>query len=194
MSGKQQFDDAVVIQGAMNVFWRRGYAAASIDELTAAMGLSRSSLYKRFRDKEGLYQEVLAHYNERVLRRMSDVQAKTRREQIRALLLDYVTSDPNLEKPSGCMLVKACVEISELPPGGRAMAFKGVEAQRALFRTIITSAVSEGELSAATDVEAMVWHYLGVLQAIMNLPQIGATIHDLHSMVASAMLVWPTAI
>lgn len=192
MSGKQQFDDAVVIVGAMHVFWRRGYAAASIDELTAAMGLSRSSLYKRFRGKEGLYEEVLAYYNERVLRRMSGVQAKTRRAQIQALLLDYVESNPEPGKPSGCMLVKACVDIAELPPSGRATALKGIQAQHTLFRTIITSAVSEGELSAATKVDAMVWHYIGVLQAIMNLPQIGATVSDLRNMVDSAMLVWPS--
>lgn len=125
---------------------------------------------------------------------MSAVQAKTRREQIQALLLDYVTSDPNLEKPSGCVLVKACVEITKLPPGGRAMALKGAGAQRALFRTIITSAFSEGKLSAATDVEAMVWHYSGVLQAIMNLPQVGATESNLPNIADPAMLVWPPAI
>jgi hypothetical protein len=44
------------------------------------------------------------------------------------------------------------------------------------------------------DVEALVWHFLGVLQAIMNLPQIGATAYDLRRMVTSAMLAWPQAI
>ena len=194
MSGKQQFDDAVVINGAMNVFWRRGFAAASIDELTAVMGLSRSSLYKRFRDKEGLFHEVLATYNSRVLHRMGLVKAETRRQQIEALLLDFVTNTPGTQKPSGCMLVKACVEIAELPPGGRAVAFEGIEAQRAILRGILTAAVSNGELSSSTDVEALVWHFLGVLQAIMNMPQVGATASDLRRMVASAMLAWPQAI
>ena len=70
MSGKPQFDDGAVINSAMEVFWRHGYAASSIDELTTAMGLSRSSLYKRFRDKDGLFQEVLSIYARRVLKRM----------------------------------------------------------------------------------------------------------------------------
>jgi AcrR family transcriptional regulator len=194
MSGKQQFDDAVVINGAMSVFWRRGFAAASIDELTTVMGLSRSSLYKRFRDKEGLYQEVLATYNSRVLNRMSLVEAETRRQQIEALLLEFITDAPEKQKPIGCMLVKACVEIAELPPGGKATAFEGIEGQRAILKGILTAAVSNGELSSSADIEALVWHFLGVLQAIMNMPQIGATADDLRRMVASAMLAWPQAI
>ncbi|MGN4072772.1 TetR/AcrR family transcriptional regulator, partial [Burkholderia gladioli] len=66
MSGKPQYDEAVVIDAAIQVFWRHGYAAASISDLTEATGLSRSSLYQRFRDKDGLFQVALATYTERV--------------------------------------------------------------------------------------------------------------------------------
>ena len=62
MSGKPQFDEAAVIAAAIGVFRRHGYAAASISDLTEATGLSRSSLYQRFRDKDGLFQEALAAY------------------------------------------------------------------------------------------------------------------------------------
>ncbi|MEZ2224610.1 TetR/AcrR family transcriptional regulator [Rhizobium sp. RCC_161_2] len=194
MSGKQQFDDAVVINGAMNVFWQKGFAAASIDDLTAAMGLSRSSLYKRFGDKEGLFHEVLATYNSRVLHRMGLVKAETRRQEIEALLLDFVTNTHGSQKPSGCMLVRACAEITELPPRGKAVALDGTERQRAILRGILNAAVANGELRSSADVEALAWHFLGVLQAIMNLPQIGATASDLRRMVVSAMLAWPQAI
>ncbi|NSZ66544.1 TetR/AcrR family transcriptional regulator [Agrobacterium tumefaciens] len=193
MSGKQQFDDIVVIDNAMKVFWRRGYAAASIDELTTAMGLSRSSLYKRFRDKEGLFHEVLATYNDRVLRRMAGIEAETRRLQIEALLLEFIPNAIENDKPNGCMLVKACVEIAELPPSGKAAALDGTQRQRVILRSILNAALVNGELSSSADVEALAWHFLGVLQAIMNLPQIGATVSDLTRMVASAMLAWPRA-
>ena len=60
MSGKPQFDEAAVIDAALIVFWRQGYAAASISDLTEATGLSRSSIYQRFGDKDGLFREALA--------------------------------------------------------------------------------------------------------------------------------------
>ena len=82
MSGKPQFDEAAVIAAAMGVFWRHGYAAASISDLTEATGLSRSSLYQRFRDKDGLFQEALAAYTERVVRRMNAAKADTARGRL----------------------------------------------------------------------------------------------------------------
>lgn len=194
MSGKQQFNDAVVINGAMKVFWRRGFEAASIDELASAMGLSRSSLYNRFGDKEGLYNEVLAIYNDRVLRRMALVEGETQRAKIEALLLEFIPNAVETDKPSGCMLVRACTEIANLPPSGKVIALDATERQREFIRGILNHAVANGELNSAADVEALVWHFLGVLQAIMNLPQIGATADDLRRMVASAMRAWPRVV
>lgn len=193
MSGKPQFDDITVINAAMYVFWRRGFAASSIDDLTTAMGLSRSSLYKRFRDKEGLYQEVLATYTDRVLRRMNDIQAASRRNQLEAILLEFIPKSVEAAKPSGCMLVRACAEMADLPPGGQAVALQGMTGQRAILSNILHAALANGELSSTTDADALAWHFLGVLQAMMNLPQVGATAADLRRLVASAMFAWPQA-
>ena len=46
----------------MHVFWEKGYEGASLDDLTAAMGINRSSLYATFGDKEALFRRVLARY------------------------------------------------------------------------------------------------------------------------------------
>ena len=90
MSGKPQFDDVAVIAAATEVFWRQGYAAAAISDLTEVTGLSRSSLYQRFRDKDGLFLEALEAYTQRVLRRMNSAKADTARGRLTALLkIDY---------------------------------------------------------------------------------------------------------
>jgi TetR/AcrR family transcriptional regulator, copper-responsive repressor len=51
--------------------------------------------------------------------------------------------------------------------------------------------VATGELVAEADVEAMAWHYLDVLQSLLNLPQTGADPAMLDRMVAVAMSAWP---
>ncbi|UUZ81262.1 TetR/AcrR family transcriptional regulator [Paenibacillus sp. P26] len=53
-----------MLHQAMLVFWEKGYEAASIPDLLKAMGLSRSSLYETFTDKETLYLEALQHYKQ----------------------------------------------------------------------------------------------------------------------------------
>jgi AcrR family transcriptional regulator len=191
MSGKPQFDDRIVINAAMTVFWRSGFVASSIDELTTAMGLSRSSLYKRFNDKDGLYQEVLATYTDRVLRRMENVQADSGRAQLEALLLEFVSKSDDAAKPAGCMLARACGEMTDLPERAQAIALEGVSGQRAIIFQILSTAVADEQLSSAADLDALSWHFLGVLQAIMNLPQAGANPADLKRMVAVAMNAWP---
>jgi TetR/AcrR family transcriptional repressor of nem operon len=52
-------EDTVVAQAAV-VFARMGYEAASVDDLLAATGLQRGSLYKAFGSKRNLFEKVLA--------------------------------------------------------------------------------------------------------------------------------------
>jgi len=192
VSGKPQFDETAVINAAMDVFWRHGYAASSIDQLTTAMQLSRSSLYKRFKDKDGLFREVLAAYSERVTRRMRSIKAETCRKQLEALLSEFLPNQASEGRPKGCMLVRSCTEMADLPPDGQAVALEGLTHQRSILHTILREAVINGELPSTADLDALAWHFLGVLQAMMTLPQAGASRSQLRRVVMLGMLAWPT--
>jgi len=56
------FDEAEVVERAMDVFWLKGYAATGLTELLACMGISRQSLYDTFGNKHGLFVRVIEHY------------------------------------------------------------------------------------------------------------------------------------
>ena len=56
------FDRKAALDAAMRLFWRKGYSATSIADLTAAMGIGSPSLYAAFGSKEQLYAEALDHY------------------------------------------------------------------------------------------------------------------------------------
>src|SRR5690242_13288835 len=55
----RSFDPDAVLEKARAVFWNLGYAAASLDDLAAATGLNRPSLYAAFGDKRALYLAAL---------------------------------------------------------------------------------------------------------------------------------------
>ncbi|WP_162564793.1 TetR/AcrR family transcriptional regulator, partial [Acinetobacter baumannii] len=58
----KEFETDEIAEAAMQVFWRRGYAATSVQDLVDGTGLSRSSLYSTFQNKQGLYQKALLRY------------------------------------------------------------------------------------------------------------------------------------
>ncbi|NYE63343.1 AcrR family transcriptional regulator [Duganella sp. 1224] len=191
MSGKPQYDEQAVIEAAMTVFWRHGYAAASISDLTSATGLSRSSLYQRFGDKEGLFQEAVTHYTGRVLRRMSKIDGATPRHMVEAMLRDFLPKKSASDRPAGCMLARSNAEQADLPDAARALVRQGVLGQHAIFARLIQQARQHKQLPASVEVDEMAWYYLGILHAVMNLPQAGATPAAMAGMVDLAMSVWP---
>ena len=55
MARHKEFEREEALQKAMEVFWSRGYGAASIQDLVEHMGINRQSLYDTFGDKHALY-------------------------------------------------------------------------------------------------------------------------------------------
>ncbi|MDR6456127.1 TetR/AcrR family transcriptional regulator [Variovorax paradoxus] len=191
MSGKPQYDEGAVIDAAVDAFWRHGYAATTIHVLTEATGLSRSSLYQRFQDKDGLFQAALATYTDRVLRRMKSHEGGSSRARLEALLRGLLPTGPR--RPPGCLLARSCAELVDLPPEGRKAAISGMSQQRHLLEDLLREAIAGAELPRGADVAALAWYFLGVMQAVLDLPQAGATRSEMDRMIAVAMLAWPAA-
>lgn len=59
MGRPRGFDEATVVASAAGLFLERGYEASSIDDLVAATGVHRGSLYKAFGSKRGLFLAAL---------------------------------------------------------------------------------------------------------------------------------------
>jgi len=191
MSGKPQYDEAAVVDAAMSVFWKNGYAAASITDLTSATELSRSSLYQRFGDKDGLFREVLDTYTDRVTARMGSVRGDSMQETLRGLLREFVPREGRRNRPPGCLLARSCSEMGNLSAPAQANVCAGVERQREVLDNILREAASRGELEPGADIDALSWHFLGVLQTILNLPQMGIASAVLERVIDAAMSAWP---
>lgn len=67
---------AKLIAAARQAFGTVGYAAASMDDFTAAAGLTRGALYHHFGDKKGLLQAVIAEIDAEMSVRLNAVSGK----------------------------------------------------------------------------------------------------------------------
>jgi AcrR family transcriptional regulator len=68
---------AKLISAARKAFAEKGFAAASMDELTADVGLTRGALYHSFGDKKGLLAAVVAQIDGEMARRAEEAGAAT---------------------------------------------------------------------------------------------------------------------
>ncbi len=114
MARPREFDADQAIGRAMDLFWRRGYAATSLQDLTAELGIGSGSLYGAFGSKDGLYERALERYCSEqaggLVRRLE--QADEIRPALASLLAELVEAD--LSDPGrGCLLVSAATERSE---------------------------------------------------------------------------------
>lgn len=104
MGRPREFDEPAALDAAMRVFWEKGYEGASIDDLTGAMGINRSSLYSTFGDKEALFHKVVAHYRQGPMAFFGKaLDQPTARGAIEGLLRGTVRFLADSSHPKGCL-------------------------------------------------------------------------------------------
>lgn len=103
------FDEAAALEAAMYVFWQKGFEAASLDDLTQAMGLSRSSFYATFDSKLALFLRALEHYSQNGIRGLKEVAETAEGDAVEAMMM--ALSDPD-GSPKGCLLINCVTELA----------------------------------------------------------------------------------
>ena len=167
MAGVRQFDTKKVLDDAMNVFWRLGYEATSVQDLTDATGLGRGSLYGAFMNKEGLFLAVLDHYLDRSRKAWSAALEHPQIEDaIRACLYalyDVLTDDA---AQPGCLLVLAAESSEERSrPIRRRVVRAFAEEENALYERF-RRAEREGQLPDGADPRALAQFFATQSRAI----------------------------
>jgi TetR/AcrR family transcriptional repressor of nem operon len=111
MARPRTFDEDSAIDAATQHFWQHGYAATSIRDLGAAMGLGPASLYNAFGDKRTLFVRCLDRYLDSGLReRIARLEeGRPPREAIEAFLDEVLRR--SLRDRRGCLMVNSALEV-----------------------------------------------------------------------------------
>ena len=186
------FDRDAALQAAMEVFWRKGFLAASMNDLCEAMGIRSPSLYAAFGSKEDLYAEAVARYNDgaNVLIWNHIDEGSTVRAGMQKVLLAAasIVADGG-EMPSGCMVTLATG--GECTGEGPDVARMGRAGSLAKLRAGIKRAVASGELPRSTQVDRLARFYQGVVQGMAIQGRDGASQAELEGVAKVAMAAWP---
>ncbi len=111
MARPKEFDEQVAVAEAMDLFWERGFGAASLDALEAKTGLNRSSLYNTFGGKVELFCKALDAYREGPCRQLHlPLKEREGAEALRGYLQGLRSFVRSREVRNGCLMVNTGLE------------------------------------------------------------------------------------
>jgi AcrR family transcriptional regulator len=148
------FEPETALGQAMDVFWSDGFAATSLDDVSAATGLNRPSLYGAFGDKRALYLKAYNQYRKRSNEQFQPMFAA--REPLRAKLrrilnaaLDLYLSGPN--GPRGCFTVLSAASDAIADPALHSLVGEAIDSTDRAFGRLFADARAAGELPKDVD-------------------------------------------
>jgi AcrR family transcriptional regulator len=148
------YEPEVALAKALDLFRTGGFAATSLDDLSAATGMNRPSLYGAFGDKRELYIKSYQRYRADARAAMADIfrvelPIKKRLERIFAVALDiYLSGD---QGPRGCFTMMTAASEAVADPDIRAMVLEGFSELDKAFAACFRIAKEKAELPASAD-------------------------------------------
>src|SRR5437870_5526679 len=118
MARPKAFDEPAALDAAIECFRRRGYAATSVRDLTACMGIGATSLYNSFGDKRALFVKALGRYVEQSVRgRLRRLESRLApRDAARTLIEDVIERSLADRTRGGCLLINSALEVAPHDP------------------------------------------------------------------------------
>jgi AcrR family transcriptional regulator len=189
----REFDLDVALAAALRVFWRNGYEAASMAELTAAMGITKPSLYAAFGNKEALFHKALDLYEREKLAYMtSALEAPTARGVAERLLRGALQMQTSTCDPKGCLGVISAAACGAEAESIKAEVVKRRASSEAAVIRRFEQAEADGELPEGMTPAALVRYLFALLQGLALQGGSGATCAELNQLVETSLAVWPT--
>ncbi|MDF3058989.1 MAG: transcriptional regulator [Rariglobus sp.] len=188
------FDADRALDRALEVFWRKGYEATSLTDLTEAMDINKPSLYATFGNKEALFRKAVDRYeSERAPVAGAALAEPSARWAIERLLHVILESQTHPDNPPGCLVVQGALPSGASDePIARELQQRRAATQGAI-RERLERAKTEGDLAADADPADLARYVFTVIEGLAAQARDGATREELRRLVAVAMRAWPAA-
>jgi AcrR family transcriptional regulator len=150
------FDADVVLGQVRDTFWRHGYAGTSMDQLSAATGLHKPSLYGAFGDKKQIYMETLQRYRAEARAQYAVALAIPKLiDSIADVLERSILMYSREGSRGGCFMLSTAVPVAGGDPEVTAFVRGSMEALDRALTGRFERAIADGELAADADAPAL---------------------------------------
>jgi TetR/AcrR family transcriptional regulator, copper-responsive repressor len=180
------YDPDVATRRARDIFWRGGFAATSLDDLAAGMGMNRPSIYAAFGDKRALYLRAVTEYAEMSGGWLATALARPRslRDGLHAVYRyarDFYQAGDDASR--GCFLLGTAVTEANGDPHVRAIVEQTMSSFTATFAERFERAERDGELSPHAAAAALAQIATATLNTLAVRARTGASPADLDALI-----------
>ncbi|MGV2962975.1 TetR/AcrR family transcriptional regulator [Paenibacillus sp. AGC30] len=169
MARSKEFEESVVLDKAMRLFWEQGYEKTSMTDLVNHMGIHRKSLYDTFGDKHTLYLKTVDLYDHQMSSALATgvEQSQTATEALQFIFSSLIHSE---EHPaSGCFIVNSTVELAARDDDMNNRSIEMFANTEKLIKDIIVWGQQEDEFTTEYNAEVLAeyLHNVGVGLRVM---------------------------
>jgi AcrR family transcriptional regulator len=187
------FDPEEALEKAMIFFWQHGYEGASLSGLTKAMGISTTSMYATFGNKEQLFREALRLYDDHPEGYLEPaLRQPTVRQLAEVLLNGTVRGTTRPDMPHGCLGVQSALVTSD---GGARIRELLAERRRRIDARLterLERAADEGDLPAGTSPAVLARFLSMTISGIAVQAASGVSRDELQAMADAVLEGWPS--
>ncbi|MFI6090957.1 TetR/AcrR family transcriptional regulator [Streptomyces sp. NPDC051218] len=157
MGRPKQFDPDAAVERAMDVFWRKGYAATTPQDLVDALGIGKGSLYNTFGSKRALFERALRRYRDSQAAALIEMieepgPVKERVREALWLLVEMDLADPDRR---GCMAVNTAAELAGTDEVAADLVRHMLDRTEEAFSVLVEKGQRAGEIASARDARAV---------------------------------------
>ena len=180
MGRPRGFDTAAALDAAMRVFWEKGYEGATLNNLTDAMRINRSSMWAAFGNKEELFKKAFERYINVYQSYMREALEKpTIKEVVESAVRGTINFLATPGFPKGCLSVHGALAVGDEADPVKKWLIEGRKNSEARARKRFEQAKKAGDLAEDTDPAALARYVITLIQGLGVQAASGATKSDL---------------
>ncbi len=185
----KSFDEEVVLKKAMNLFWRKGFYATSMQDVVDELGINRASIYDTFGDKKQLFLKALYYYRKTSLSDLKTFlysQSSVKDGFLRLFLAMIDEIDKDIK---GCFVVNTTTELT----GHDDVIKLSIQENQIVFVDLfydhLQTGVQRGEISPQKDLKALALFLFTLNNGIRVLLKTASSKEELKKMVRVSMTI-----
>jgi TetR/AcrR family transcriptional repressor of nem operon len=189
MARTKEFNEDQALDKAIEIFWHKGYNGTSAQDLVTHLGLSRSSLYDTFGDKQKLFAQSLQRYQKNAQNQIVDLleQSDNIKETLSDIFKQAVIESLEDRITKGCFMVNSSVELAMHDEEIAKIVKNNSQIMEEVFTKAVQKGQDSGHISKANSARVLARSIFNTYSGIRVLARTGERDKQVYDDIIKAM-------